>query len=33
MNMGHGDKNLTSPVQNHLFEDALEWLASPHPAH
>jgi type 1 glutamine amidotransferase len=31
MNMGHGDKNLTSPVQNHLFEDALEWLASLHP--
>jgi hypothetical protein len=26
VNMGHGDQNLSSPVQNHLFEDGLEWL-------
>ena len=26
MNMGHGDKNLTSPVQNQMFEDAMMWL-------
>ncbi|HXB08219.1 MAG TPA: ThuA domain-containing protein [Puia sp.] len=32
LNMGHGDKNLSSPIQNQLFEDALEWLAGPHPA-
>jgi type 1 glutamine amidotransferase len=31
MNMGHGDQNLTSPTQNKLFEDALEWLGTmPH---
>jgi type 1 glutamine amidotransferase len=28
MNMGHGDQNLTSPTQNQLFEDALEWLGA-----
>jgi type 1 glutamine amidotransferase len=28
VNMGHGDQNLTSPVQNQLFEDALEWLGT-----
>jgi type 1 glutamine amidotransferase len=26
MNMGHGDKIFTSPVQNQMFEDALLWL-------
>ncbi|MBN9384058.1 MAG: ThuA domain-containing protein [Chitinophagaceae bacterium] len=26
VNMGHGDQNLSSPVQNRLFEDGLEWL-------
>jgi type 1 glutamine amidotransferase len=26
INMGHGDKIFTSPVQNRLFEDALLWL-------
>jgi hypothetical protein len=25
--MGHGDQIFTSPAQNHLFEDALKWLA------
>ena len=28
LNMGHGDKILTSPIQNNLFEDALLWLLS-----
>ena len=28
MNMGHGDQNLSSTIQNHLFEDALEWLGT-----
>lgn len=27
-NMGHGDKILTSPVQNRFFESALLWLGS-----
>ncbi len=31
MNMGHGDKNFTEPVQNHLFEDTLLWLGRPEP--
>ena len=26
--MGHGDKNLSSPIQNRLFEDGLEWLGT-----
>ncbi len=26
MNMGHGDKVFTSPVQNRLFENAIAWL-------
>src|SRR5262249_2798065 len=28
MNMGHGDQNLSSPIQNQLFEDGLEWLGT-----
>ena len=28
LNMGHGDKVLTSPIQNNMFEDALLWLLS-----
>jgi len=28
MNMGHGDKVMTSEIQNRLFEDALLWLGS-----
>lgn len=30
MNMGHGDQNLRSSIQNQLFEDALEWLGTLH---
>ncbi|GGB03928.1 hypothetical protein GCM10011511_29080 [Puia dinghuensis] len=30
MNMGHGDAICTSPIQNRLFEDALEWLGTIH---
>jgi type 1 glutamine amidotransferase len=30
MNMGHGDKIFTSPLQNQLFEDALLWLGTRH---
>jgi type 1 glutamine amidotransferase len=30
MNMGHGDKIFTSPLQNQLFEDALLWLGARH---
>ncbi len=26
MNMGHGDKNFTSDIQNQMFEDAIMWL-------
>jgi type 1 glutamine amidotransferase len=26
MNMGHGDKNFDSDVQNMMFEDAIMWL-------
>ncbi|HEY4289093.1 MAG TPA: ThuA domain-containing protein [Puia sp.] len=26
MNMGHGDQNFASPVQDRLFEDAILWL-------
>src|SRR6195952_4248963 len=26
MNMGHGDKNFDSPVQNQMYVDALMWL-------
>ena len=26
MNMGHGDKIFTSPVQNTLIENGTEWL-------
>jgi uncharacterized protein len=29
MNMGHGDKIFTSPVQNTLIENATEWLLRP----
>jgi type 1 glutamine amidotransferase len=28
MNMGHGDQILSSPIQNHLFEDAIKWLGT-----
>jgi uncharacterized protein len=28
MNMGHGDKVMTSDIQNRLFEDAILWLGS-----
>jgi|GEM_PF-137130 len=28
MNMGHGDQNFASPVQNLLFEDAILWLGA-----
>ena len=28
MNMGHGDQILSSPVQNRLFEDAINWLGA-----
>jgi type 1 glutamine amidotransferase len=28
INMGHGDQNLSSTVQNRFFEDGLEWLGS-----
>jgi type 1 glutamine amidotransferase len=34
LNMGHGDQNFASPVQNRLFEDAILWLGNnpiPHP--
>ena len=30
MNMGHGDKVLTNPTQNLMFEDAILWLGSKH---
>jgi hypothetical protein len=30
MNMGHGDKIFTDPLQNRLFEDGLLWLGSRH---
>jgi type 1 glutamine amidotransferase len=30
MNMGHGDKIFTGPLQNQLFEDALLWLGARH---
>ena len=26
LNMGHGDKVFTSPIQNRLFENAIAWL-------
>jgi type 1 glutamine amidotransferase len=29
MNMGHGDQIFTSDTQNRLFEDALQWVATP----
>jgi type 1 glutamine amidotransferase len=29
INMGHGDKILTDPLQNRLFEDALLWVGRP----
>ncbi|HXB93523.1 MAG TPA: ThuA domain-containing protein, partial [Puia sp.] len=29
LNMGHGDQNFASPIQNRLFEDALLWLSAP----
>jgi len=29
-NMGHGNKILTSPLQNHFFENALLWLGGRH---
>ena len=28
MNMGHGDKNFTSDIQNKMFEDALMWAGT-----
>ena len=28
VNMGHGDKIFTSPIQNKLFEDAILWAAA-----
>lgn len=28
VNMGHGDKIFTCPIQNHLFENAILWLRS-----
>jgi len=28
MNMGHGNKIFTDPLQNQLFEDALLWLGT-----
>jgi type 1 glutamine amidotransferase len=28
INMGHGDHIFDSSIQNHLFEDALQWLGS-----
>jgi type 1 glutamine amidotransferase len=28
MNMGHGDKIFSDPVQNRLFEDAILWVGS-----
>jgi type 1 glutamine amidotransferase len=28
MNMGHGDQNFASPVQDRLFEDAILWLGA-----
>src|SRR5260370_1607533 len=28
MNMGHGDKIFTSPIQNKLIEDAVLWLGT-----
>ena len=28
LNMGHGDQNFTSPIQNRLFEDAIHWLGN-----
>jgi uncharacterized protein len=28
MNMGHGDKVMTSAIQNQLFEDAIMWLGT-----
>lgn len=29
MNMGHGDKIFTSPIQNKMFENAILWLGRP----
>jgi hypothetical protein len=26
MNMGHGDKNFDSEIQNQMYEDAIMWL-------
>ena len=31
LNMGHGDHIFDSPIQNRMFEDALEWLGSGKP--
>ncbi len=31
MNMGHGDRIFDSDTQNHLFEDAVQWLGSEKP--
>lgn len=28
MNMGHGDQNFASPIQDRLFEDAILWLGN-----
>ena len=30
VNMGHGDKIFSDPLQNRMFEDALLWLAAGH---
>jgi uncharacterized protein len=30
MNMGHGDKIFSEPLQNQMFEDALLWVGSKH---
>jgi len=30
INMGHGDKILTDPRQNRMFDDALLWVGKPH---
>jgi hypothetical protein len=33
LNMGHGDRNFASPIQDRLFEDALLWLGTPAALH
>ena len=29
MNMGHGDQNFNSSIENKLYEDAVIWLGTP----